>query len=208
MISPTLWSDEKEVFSVHGGHLEDFVVIFNKDRYEAYYCKGHDFQHLEIWRSLSHSPTGGFTHHELIFPGNHVRLYRGKINDKERLITAAWKNAHQLGVWNFIDTPYGMIKNIIIPPKAGTGYSIVAGNPCCVFDGKEYNIFFEGRSDLVEWRIFQAVWNGKYSVDVNDVPLWDGANPSICVFNGIYHLYYSVKAGKGFKTVVRTQEVR
>lgn len=201
---PYNWAPCKRnpIFTSNNGVLEDFVVIPSGNMFAAYYCKGNDFSHLSLYRSVSDEITGEYKKEELIERGIHIRLYRGKVNDTTRLITAIRPGLPHGGIWVFRDAPFGMIKSVLIEPKYGSLYSVVAGNPCVIWDGTEYNIFFEGRNDTVYWRLFQAVWDGMDGVRVIDTPLFDGANPSILKHDGKYYLFYSKyrTGGEGFET--------
>ena len=223
MIDPLKWKLHPEpVFTTPNGALEDFAVFpagpTAREGYVAYYTAGPNLQDQRLFRAYSKSPLGPFTNQESLahFTGEtHTRVYRGRIDANRRLVSAVWPGLPKCGIWLFTD--YGPIiaKTLLVPPVPGTAFQVVAANPCIIHDGKEYNIFFEGRDERVFWHLCQATWDGDApkSVVVLPSPVCEGANPSINKFkvDGVetWHLYFSRWNGPkgGFDTCLMTQPV-
>lgn len=183
------WNEyDKPIIS---GILEDFIIFKEGEKYTAYYCKGDDFTRLNLFKSESYSMFGPFVNEEKIMEGKHLRICKGKIDNKRRLLTFIRPGLPKAGIWLLIDTGNYMIRKLLIEPEENTLYSVLAGNPTVIHDGKEYNIFFEGRNVFLDWRVFQAVWDGKDSVEIIKEPLLTGANPFVTKFGDKYYLYYS-----------------
>lgn len=213
------WKKHKEpVFVVDNSILEDFVVIKEKDYYVGYYTKGIEFQKQDLYKSYSKSPLGPFENEELVERGEHVRLCKAKLNDKEAILSSISPGLPKTGLWLYKWHNFGITRTLLLNPKPKTFYSVSACNPTVIHDGKEYNIYFEGRNEEVKWRVFQALWSGNkhHKIDVIDIPLIIGANPFITKFGNKYYLYYSKYVSKmksltlgkwGFGTYVMTQEI-
>jgi len=185
------------------GYLEDFSVYYVNDKFQAIYCKGDSFQNLRLYRAVGDSPFGPFkeTGRADDIP-THTRLYRSDV-DTGTVITAVWPGLPKAGLWYFNPITNGLTsKQLLVPPKEGTLYSVAAANPCTIHDGKEWNIFFEGRTSDVFWRLFQSTWDGTWGQAVtDDAPLWDGANPMVMTHDGVHYLYYSkLGSNGGFET--------
>ncbi len=191
------WEDAGKVFEVPNGIVEDFVV-FPQGEYAAYYCKGSDFTRLSVYKSSSPSAKGPFKNEEKVTEGEHVRICKGRVGNNTALITDVRPGVPMAGIYLLTHLRGDcMYKKLLIEPKPGSLYSVVAGNPSVIFNGGNYNIFFEGRTADMKWRIFQAVWDGADDVRVQDEPLFDGANPYITKFGNRYYLYYSSYRERG-----------
>jgi len=211
------WKEHKEpIFVADNSILEDFVVIKENNQYIGYYCKGKEFQKQDLYKSYSKSPLGPFKDEELVEGGEHVRLCKGKLNDREAILSSIAPGLPKTGLLLYKWHDFGITRTLLLNPKPKTFYSVSACNPTVIHDGKEYNIYFEGRDNEVKWRVFQALWDGKNRIDVIDIPLMVGANPFITKFGDKYYLYYSKYKTKmknltlsewGFDTYVMTQEV-
>lgn len=219
MIDPKKWTRHPEpIFTTPNGALEDFVVLKLDDgevTYHAYYTRGPNLQDQRLYHAIGRSPLGPFVEVSPVggtINNAHTRLYRGRMDERRRIVTAVWPGLPKAGIWLFEDVPVpgGMVekKSLLVPPLEGTGFSVAAANPCIVHDGKEWNIYFEGRDETVFWRCYQAMWD-EHEVRIVKTALFDGANPSILKDDGTWFLYASiwdVKLG-GFKTWVFTQPV-
>lgn len=203
------WEDAGKVFEVPNGIVEDFVV-FPRGEYEAYYCMGSDFTRLSVFKSVSFSVKGPFTNEEKVTEGGHVRICKGRVGNNTALITDVRPGVPMAGIYLLTHLKGDcMYKKLLIEPKPGSLYSVVAGNPSVIFDGENYNIFFEGRTADMKWRIFQAVWDGSDSIKVQDEPLFDGANPYITKFGDRYYLYYSsYRKEGGFDVSLKWQKAK
>ncbi len=200
------WTDHGEILPP--SVVEDFRIVREGDFFIAYFVHGPDFQHLHLGQARAGGPAGpvgpvGPLHplHPLTQSTSHTRLYSGRIDDRRRIITAVWPGLPGAALWLFTEAPFGMIKQLLVAPKPGTGYAVAAANPAAIKlpDGT-IEIFFEGRDHVVPWNIFRATWDGGTPV-VHDEPfLRDAANPSLVVHDGRLYLYYSAHVGALFST--------
>lgn len=207
MLSREWKSHGSPVFTTPGGALEDFRVVREGNRFAAYYCRGGSLQDQRLYRSEGPTPTGPWSNETQLTTRTHTRLYRGRIDAKRCLISAVWPGQPRTGIWLFTQEPYGDVKELLLPVKAGTMYCEAACNPAVYWDGEHYNVIFEGRNESVYWRLFHATidpvaWN----VTMDDDPLRDGANPSFLEWRDTVYLYYSKWVGHGFETHCMTQK--
>lgn len=208
------WSEPVFVHAVSNGKLEDFYVYPVPDGYEAQFTAGENFQEQQLYKARSSSPLGPWENIEEILRQKHIRFEKGadwpdNQSPWTRIVSMEWPGMPKVGMWLCYDTGKITVRSLFIEPKAGTLYSIVAANPAVILDRSEaeYNIFFEGRTEEVKWRVFQAVWSPyRDELNVIDEPLMDGANPFIARFDDIYCLYFSKPVGNGFETWAMTQE--
>lgn len=224
MIDPKKWTRHPEpIFTTPNGALEDFVVLKLDDgevTFHAYYTRGPNLQDQRLYYAISRSPLGPFVEVSRVEVGldTHTRLYRGRMDAHRRIVTAVWPGLPKAGIWLFQDVPVpgGIVekKSLLVPPLPDTGFSVAAANPCIVHDGKEWNIYFEGRDEQVFWRCYQACWDDKAPGPVGNLriiktALFDGANPSVLQHDGVWYLYasiWNVQKG-GFDTWAFSQPV-
>jgi hypothetical protein len=216
VLDPNKWHlHPKPVFIAANDVLEDFSVVRVAKHFEAYFTHGLDLQDQRLYRAYGHSPLGPFIDAVCLSPANgvHTRLYRARIDDKRRLVTAVWPGLPKAGIWLFYDLalPGQLLseKTLLVPPQEGTLFSVAAANPCHIIDASgEHNVFFEGRAEPIYWRLFQTVWDGKNprSARTRIQPICDGANPYCALFDNTYYLYFSKLAVTGgFETWALTQ---
>ena len=145
------WKKHKEpIFIADNGILEDFIVIKEDNQYVSYYCKGKEFQKQDLYKSYSKSPFGPFKDEELVERGEHVRLCKGKLNDKEAILSTITPGLPRTGLWLYKWHNFGITRTLLLNPKPKTLYSVSACNPTVIHDGNEYNIYFEGRNKEVK----------------------------------------------------------
>lgn len=215
-----LWTIDvrRDVVLLPAGKVEDFVMIATPEYaapFQAFYCTGDSFQNQRVWTHPARSPVGPFEGDAWAVGrrmSTHTRLYKGRIDNKRRLISGIWPGLPRCGIWCFTDTFYGMEKSLVLAPEPGTLYSYAAGNPCVSGEPGNYTIYFEGCPELKvpgqpEWKIFRATWDGKNMAKVDPTPILDGANPSLLKHEGKTYLYYSRLTpggyAAGFETCVR-----
>jgi hypothetical protein len=187
VIDPKAWRDEGVIFRPTQP-TEDFIV---EGQY-AMCVSGPSFQYMRL-RMVTAPPRGPFPPIEewgKFGDSEHTRLYRGKLSDNYRLVTAAWPHAGSLGIWCFRDHYWStMAKTLLIPPAPP--YGIVAGNPTVIEVGDEYHVVFEGRGADVRWHLYHAVFDEMPGPIKSVTPLGPGANPSLAQHGDEVLLYYS-----------------
>ena len=130
MIDPEKWKDEGVIFEP-SQPTEDFVVDHTMT---AWYVSGSGFHALRLHVARAASPRGPFLESRGFPSSHHTRLYRGRVDDKTMLVTAAFPNACALGIWCFTEWRDFYKKELIIRPEPP--YSAVAGNPTHYREGQ------------------------------------------------------------------------
>lgn len=195
------WTDHGVILPAN--YIEDLRVVREGDGFAAYFVAGPRFGNTTLHRAHAASPLGPFSDASSTGHTHHTRLYSGRIDALRRIITAVWPGLPRAGLWLFSEEPYGMVKEIFIGPKPDTGYSIAAANPAVIqLPNGTYEIYFEGRAELVHWSVFRATWKGGTDAPiVDDTPFLPGcANPSLVIHDDRLYLYYSKHAGHLFET--------
>ena len=190
------------------GILEDFVVVWILDLldksngpYVAYFTTGKEWFTQGLYTAISASPLGPFTNTKLhgMDSRTHTRIEKAVVDLDVWYGTAVYRRLPMTGIWRHENRIFGTVRQLLIPPKEGSLYSVSVCNPC-LFKGL---IFFEGRNQQIKWRIFQSDLDGNVHPD----PICVGGNPFVTQFDDTIYLYFSkYRPQKGFDTWVMTQK--
>lgn len=196
------WSDPVLIHKgPSSGIMEDFAVLEEgefKTRYRAYFTSGPEWWNQHLYTAVSENPLGPFERVTKIKEGKHIRVEKAVIGPGEWYGTAVYRRLPKTGIWHHENRNIGTVRTLLIPPVEGTKYSVSAANPCLFRD----LIFFEGRDDIILWRIFQADLDGNVCKD----PIRMGGNPFVTQFGDTIYLYFSkYRPQKGFDTWCITQ---
>lgn len=220
------------VFTWPTGAIEDFSVVIDNEigDYRAYFTAGPTLQDQRLYRvrgaDVHAGPLGPFESADKAervsdLREAHTRLYRGGIVGGplhgDLIITAVWPGLPRAGIWHFRHVDRGLLeKRLLVAPTPNTQFSVAAANPCILWDGRDYNIIFEGRDERLFWRLFHTTWDGVGMPRTDPRPLFDGANPSFFQYgpSSDIYLYYSCLRNPakglagGFETRAMVQESR